>query len=65
MAANVTAEERWVADDVLHWLGLHVPGLHEAISDAAPSLQDGAVRLGPHQVAWLYERQAEADSSSK
>jgi amylosucrase len=64
MAVNVTAEERWVADDVLHWLGLHVPGLHDAVGDAAPALRDGAVRLAPYQVAWLYDRQSAADSAS-
>jgi amylosucrase len=64
MAVNVTAEERWVGDDVLHWLGLHVPGLHDAIADAAPTLRDGAVRLAPYQVAWLYDRRSAADPAS-
>ncbi|MGZ5398676.1 MAG: alpha-amylase family protein [Nocardioides sp.] len=64
MAANVTAEERWVADDVLHWLGLHTPGLYDALGGARPKLHDDAVRLAPYQVAWLYDRQAAAVSSS-
>ena len=65
MAANVTDEERWVGDDVLHWLGLHTDGLHDALGDAAPALRLGSVRLAPYQVAWLYDRQASAVSSSK
>jgi amylosucrase len=65
MAANVTAEERWVADDVLHWLGLHTEGLHDALAGSTPDLRLGAVRLAPYQVAWLYDRQAAAVSSSK
>ncbi|MFD1948853.1 alpha-amylase family protein [Nocardioides aestuarii] len=64
MAVNVTAEERRVADDVLAWLGLQVPDLHDAIGDAAPVLRDGAVPLAPYQVVWLYDRQAAAVSSS-
>jgi amylosucrase len=55
-AYNVTDEERWVAADVLHWLGLHTPGLHEAISDQDPEIRDGAVRLAPYAAAWLYDR---------
>jgi glycosidase len=58
MAANVTDEERWVGDDVLHWLGLHTDGLHDAVGDAAPVLRSGAVRLAPYQVAWLHDRSA-------
>nr|WP_244247115.1 alpha-amylase family glycosyl hydrolase [Nocardioides euryhalodurans] len=54
LAANVTDEERWVADDVLHWLGLHSPRLTDAITGARPELRDGAVRLAPYQCAWLY-----------
>ncbi len=65
MAANVTDEERWVADDVLHWLDLHPPGLYDALGGAVPKLYDGAVRLAPYQVAWLYDRQPAAVSSSK
>ncbi len=64
MAANVTGEERWVADDVLHWLGLHAPGLHDAIGDAPPALRDGAVRLAGYQVVWLYDRHSAAVASS-
>ncbi len=56
MAANVSDEERWVAADVLAWLGLHSPGLHDAIGDSRPRLRDGAVRLAPYQCVWLYER---------
>ena len=55
-AYNVTGEERPVADDVLHWLGLHTPGLHDAIGDRAPRLEDGAVRLAPYAAAWLFDR---------
>ncbi len=58
MAANMSAEERWVPDEVLHWLGLHTPGLHDALGDAAPALRFGAVRLAPYQVAWLHDRLA-------
>jgi amylosucrase len=65
MAANVTAEERWVTEDVLHWLGLHTAGLHDALAGEGPDLRRGAVRLAPYQVAWLYDRQAAAVSSSK
>ena len=56
MAANVTGEERWVTDDVLHWLGLHTPGLYDALGGAVPKLHDGAVRLAAYQVAWLHDR---------
>jgi len=55
-AYNVTAEERWVDADVLHWLGLHTPGLHEAITDHAPQVVNGAVRLAPYAAAWLFDR---------
>jgi amylosucrase len=55
-AANVTDEERWIADDVLHWLGLHRPGLHDAVSGRPPDLHAGAVRLAPYQCAWLHVR---------
>ena len=55
-AYNVTGTDRWVAADVLHWLGLHTPGLHEAISDHPPRLEDGAVRLAPYAAAWLLDR---------
>lgn len=54
-AHNVTDEEAWVAADVLHWLGLHVPGLRDALTGAAPDLHDGAVRLGPYASAWLHD----------
>jgi amylosucrase len=64
MAANVTGEERWVTDDVLHWLGLHTEGLHDAVTGGRPTLHLGAVRLAPYQVAWLYDRQAAAVPSS-
>ena len=37
------------------WLGLHVPGLHDAISGRAPDLEEGAVRLAPYAAAWLYD----------
>jgi len=55
-AYNMTAEERWVDADVLHWLGLHTPGLHEAITDHAPRVENGAVRLAPYAAAWLFDR---------
>ena len=55
-AYNVTGDEREVSADVLHWLGLHTPGLHDAISGQAPELHDGAVRLAPYAAAWLYDR---------
>ncbi len=55
-AYNVTGDEREVAADVLHWLGLHTSGLHDAISGHAPELHDGAVRLAPYAAAWLYDR---------
>ena len=56
LAANVTDDERWVADDVLHWLGLHRPGLHDALAGGPPHLRHGAVRLAPYQCAWLHDR---------
>ncbi len=52
-AANVTPEPRQVAADVLHWLGLHVDGLRDALTGAPPPLVDGAVPLAPYQAAWL------------
>ena len=55
-AFNMTGEEAWVAADVLHWLGLHTDGLHDAISGVAPELHDGAVRLPPYGIAWLHDR---------
>ena len=55
-AYNVTADERWVDADVLHWLGLHTPGLHDAIGDRQPELHEGAVRLAPYEAAWLFDR---------
>ena len=55
-ASNATAEEAWVAADVLHWLGLHTDGLHDAITDSAPELRDGAVRLAPYATVWLHDR---------
>ncbi|WP_297626711.1 alpha-amylase family protein [Nocardioides sp.] len=54
-ASNATGEEAWVAADVLHWLGLHTDGLHDAISESAPELREGAVRLAPYATAWLYD----------
>ncbi|WP_090972206.1 amylosucrase [Nocardioides exalbidus] len=54
-AANVSDEEAWVDADVLHWLGLHVPGLRDALTGTAPSLVEGAVRLGPWTAAWLHD----------
>ena len=54
-AYNVTDQERWVAADVLAWLGLHTPGLSDAISDRAPELRDGAVPLAPYAAAWLID----------
>jgi amylosucrase len=54
-ATNMTGEEAWVAADVLHWLGLHSPGLRDALTGAAPSLSDGAVRLAPYASAWLHD----------
>jgi amylosucrase len=54
-AYNVTGEDAWVAADVLHWLGLHVSGLHDAISGHAPAMREGAVRLAPYAAAWLYD----------
>ncbi len=58
LAANVTDDERWVADDVLHWLGLHRPRLHDALTGGPPHLRRGAVRLAPYQCAWLHDRDA-------
>ena len=55
-AYNVTGKERWVAADVLHWLGMHTAGSHDAIADLAPELHDGAVRLAPYAAAWLHDR---------
>lgn len=54
-AHNVSGEEAWVADDVLHWLGLHVPGLRDALTGRAPELHGGAVRLAPYASAWLHD----------
>jgi amylosucrase len=53
-AANVTGEERQVAADVLHWLGLHAAGLVDALTGDRPHLVDGAVRLPPYAAAWLH-----------
>ena len=55
-AHNVSGEEAWVAADVLHWLGLHTAGLHDAIGDRQPELHGGAVRLAPYEAAWLFDR---------
>ena len=55
-AFNMTGEEAWVAADVLHWLGLHTDGLHDALSSRAPELHDGAVRLAPYATVWLHDR---------
>ena len=55
-ASNATAEEAWVAADVLRWLGLHTDGLHDAITGLPPELHDGAVRLAPYATAWLHDR---------
>ncbi len=57
-ASNASAEEAWVSADVLHWLGLHTDGLHDAITGAAPELHDGAVRLAPYATAWLHDTNA-------
>lgn len=54
-AANVTNSQAWVSADVLHWLGLHTPGLRDALTGAAPDLVDGAVRLGPYAAVWLHD----------
>ncbi|RYB95885.1 alpha-amylase [Nocardioides oleivorans] len=54
-AVNVSDEEAWVDADVLHWLGLHTPGLRDAVSGTAPALVAGAVRLAPWAAAWLYD----------
>ena len=35
-ASNMTDREAWVAADVLHWLGLHTDGLHDALTGAGP-----------------------------
>jgi amylosucrase len=55
-AFNATGREAWVHADVLHWLGLHTEGLHDAVSGTAPSLVEGAVPLGPYAVVWLHDR---------
>ena len=55
-AYNVTGQERWVDADVLHWLGLHTPGLHDALNDRRPELHEGAVPLAPYEAAWLFDR---------
>ncbi len=55
-ASNATGEEAWVAADVLHWLGLHTEGLHDAIAGSAPEVRDGAVRLAPYATVWLHDR---------
>lgn len=54
-ASNITNSEAWVAADVLHWLGLHAPGLRDALTGDAPDLVDGAVRLGPYAAVWLHD----------
>jgi amylosucrase len=54
-AYNVTDREASVAADVLHWLGLHVPGLRDAISGTAPSMHEGAVCLEPYAAVWLHD----------
>lgn len=54
-ASNITNSEAWVAADVLHWLGLHTPGLGDALTGDAPDLVDGAVRLGPYAAVWLHD----------
>lgn len=53
-AHNVSDEEAWVAADVLLWLGLDPADLRDALTGAAPSVRDGAVRLGPYAAAWLH-----------
>ncbi len=53
-AYNVTGREAWVAADVLHWLGLHVDGLVDAITGTAPPMHEGAVRLEPYAAMWLH-----------
>ncbi|QZY30833.1 alpha-amylase family protein [Nocardioides coralli] len=55
VAANMTAEQRWVADDVLHWLGLHTEGLVDAITGDRPELRSGAVPLAPYACVWLHD----------
>jgi amylosucrase len=55
-ASNATAAEAWVDADVLHWLGLHTDGLHDALTGAAPDLVEGAVRLPPYAKVWLHDR---------
>ena len=54
-AANVTATERWIEADVLHWLGLHRPGLVDALGTV--DLVEGRVRLAPYAAAWLYVKE--------
>ncbi|CAM3552971.1 alpha-amylase family protein [Nocardioides zeicaulis] len=54
-AHNVSAEEAWVAADVLQWLGLPVDGLRDALTGRAPEVRDGAVRLAPYASAWLHD----------
>jgi amylosucrase len=54
VAANMTAEERRVGDDVLHWLGLHTDGLVDAITGRPPEVRSGGVPLAPYACAWLY-----------
>ena len=53
-AHNVSAEEAWVAADVLLWLGLDPAGLHDALTGQPPVVVDGAARLGPYAAAWLH-----------
>ena len=52
-AFNMTDQPRRVDADVLHWLGLHVPGLRDALTGAAPPLEHGSVPLAPYSAAWL------------
>ena len=52
-AFNMTDQPRSVDSDVLHWLGLHTPGLRDALTGQAPRLEHGSVPLAPHQAAWL------------
>lgn len=53
-AHNMSGERAWVTADVLHWLGLHADGLHDAVSGTAPSLVEGAVPLEPYTAMWLH-----------